>query len=141
MAESGCQSAFENKAGFKKIMTAKKKILVVDDEPLVCEAIAMLLTFDGCEVVTAGNGREALARFAPGQFDIVTTDYKMPEMNGAELALAIKALAPDQQVIMITAHGDMVKMSGVSLAGVDHMISKPFQLADLREAIQKVSAG
>ena len=124
----------------KAVMPAKKKILVVDDEPQVCEAIAMLLTFDGYEVVTAGNGQEALARFAPGKFDIVTTDYKMPEMNGAELALAIKALAPAQPVIMITAHGDMVKTSGVSLAGVDQMVSKPFQLADLREAIQKVLA-
>ena len=121
-------------------MPAKKKILVVDDEPPVCEAIAMLLAFDGCEVVTAGNGREALALFAPGKFDIVTTDYKMPEMNGAELALAIKALAPAQPIIMITAHGDMIKTSGVSLAAVDEMVSKPFQLADLREAIQKVLA-
>jgi CheY-like chemotaxis protein len=140
VAESGCQSAFEDKAGLKKIMTAKKKILVVDDEPQVCEAIAMLLTFDGCEVVTAGSGKAALALFAPGKFDLVTTDYMMPEMNGAELARALKALAPGQPVIMITAHSDMLKSSGVSLTGVDQVVSKPFQLAELRTAIQQATA-
>ena len=122
-------------------MPAKKKILVVDDEPQVCEAIAMMLSFDGYEVVTSGSGKTALALFAPGKFEIVTTDYMMPEMNGAELALAIKALAPAQPVIMITAHGDTVKTSGVSLTGVDQMVSKPFQLADLRAAIQKATVG
>jgi len=122
-------------------MDAKKKILVVDDEPLVCEAIAMMLSFDGHEVVTAGSGKEALALFSPGKFDLMTTDYAMPEMNGAELALAIKAKVPSQPVIMITAHSDMLKSSGVPLTGVDQVVSKPFQFADLRVAIQKATAG
>jgi CheY-like chemotaxis protein len=121
-------------------MPAKKKILVVDDEPLVCEAIAMMLSFDGYEVVTAGSGQAALALFAPGKFDLVTTDYTMPEMNGAELALALKAQAPGQPVIMITAHSDMLKSSGVPLTGVDRVVGKPFQLAELRAAIQNVTA-
>jgi len=122
-------------------MAAKKKILVVDDEPLVCEAIAMILSFDGYEVVTAGNGREALILFAQEKFDLVTTDYTMPEMNGAELVRALKAKVPDLPVIMITAHTDMLKTSAVSLTGVDQMVSKPFQFADLRAAIQKATAG
>jgi len=120
-------------------MTAKKKILVVDDEALVCEAIALMLSFDGYEVVTAGSGRAALALFAPGKFDLVTTDYMMPEMNGAELTRALKALAPDQPVIMITAHSDRLKSSGVPLTGVDRVVSKPFQLAELRAAIQQAT--
>jgi two-component system OmpR family response regulator len=121
-------------------MSAKKKILVVDDEALVCEAIAMMLSFDGYEVVTAGSGKAALALFAPGKYDLVTTDYMMPEINGAELARALKALAPDQPVIMITAHSDMLKSSGVPLTGVDQVVTKPFQFAELRAAIQKVTA-
>ena len=121
-------------------MPAKKRILVVDDEPQVCEAIAMMLSFDGYAVVTAGNGNEALALFSQGPFDLVTTDYTMPGMNGVELALAIKAKVPDQPVIMITAHGEMLKTSGVPLTGVDQLVGKPFQLADLREAIKKATA-
>ena len=119
--------------------SAKKKILVVDDEPLVCETIGMLLSFEGHEVVPAGSGPEALALFAKDRFDLVITDYTMPGMKGDELALAVKARVPGQPVIMITAHGDSLKSSGRLLTGVDQLVGKPFQLADLREAIQKAT--
>jgi CheY-like chemotaxis protein len=116
----------------------KKKILVVDDEPLVCEAIEMMLAFDGYEVVAASNGQEALALFEPGKFDLVVTDYTMPGMKGDELALAVKALMPGQPVIMITAHAELLRASAVALAGVDEVVSKPFQFQDIRDAIKKV---
>jgi two-component system cell cycle response regulator CpdR len=117
----------------------KKKILVVDDEPLVCEAVKMLLEFDGHAVVTASDGKEALALFERGRFDLVITDYTMPGMKGDELALALKARLPGQPVVMLTAHAEMLKTSAVPLVGVDQLVSKPFQLADLREAIQKAT--
>jgi|SRR5271169_4416744 len=120
-------------------MPPPKKILVVDDEPLVCEAVKMLLEFDGHEVVTADNGREALALFEQNRFDLVITDYKMPGMKGDELALALKARRPGQPVVMLTAHAEMIKTETVPLTGVDQLVSKPFQLVDLREAIQKAT--
>ena len=120
-------------------MSEQKKIMVVDDEPLVCEAVKMLLEFDGHEVVTAGNGSEALALFEQGRFDLVITDYNMPGMKGDELALALKARRPGQPVIMLTAHAEMIKTTTVPLTGVDQLVSKPFQLADLRAAIQKAT--
>jgi FixJ family two-component response regulator len=70
----------------------------------------------------------------------VITDYTMPGMKGDELALAVKARVPGQPVIMITAHGDSLRTSAMPLTGVDQLVGKPFQLADLREAIQKVTA-
>ena len=121
-------------------MPAPKKILVVDDEPMVCEAVKMLLEFDGHQVVTAVNGNEALALFDHGGFDVVITDYTMPGMKGDELALALKARLPAQPVIMLTAHAEMIKTIAVPLKGVDQLVSKPFQFQDLREAIQRVSA-
>jgi CheY-like chemotaxis protein len=117
----------------------KKKILVVDDEPQVCEAVKMLLEFDGHEVMTAGNGKEALALFEREKFDVVITDYTMPEMKGDELVRAIKVRVPGQPVIMLTAHAEMLKTSTVPLTGVDQLVSKPFQIADLRDAIQKAA--
>jgi CheY-like chemotaxis protein len=117
-----------------------KKILVVDDETLVCETLGMLLTFDGHTIVTAGNGKQALALFEQDRFDLVITDYKMPEMMGDELVQAIKARVPDQPVIMLTAHAEMLQTEVTPLKGVDQLVSKPFQLADLRDAIQKVTA-
>ena len=119
---------------------AKKKILVVDDEPLVCEAIGMMLSFDGHEVVTAGSGKEALDLFDRDAFDLVTTDYTMPEMKGDELARALKVRLPGQPVIMITAHAEMFKNDVVAMSGVDQLVSKPFKLQELRDAIQKATA-
>lgn len=115
----------------------RKKILVVDDEPSVYETVKMLLEFDGHEVVTADNADDALTLFDQGRFDLVVTDYTMPGMKGDELALAVKARMPGQPVIMITAHSEIFKSNPTLLAGIDQLVSKPFHLADLRDAIQK----
>ena len=116
-----------------------RRILVVDDEPFVCDAVKMMLTFDGHLVETASNGKEALAMFDKEKFDLVITDYAMPNMKGDELAAAIKARAPGQPVVMITAYAEMLQSSGNPLTGVDFVISKPFLLENLREAIAKVT--
>ena len=116
-----------------------KRVLVVDDEPLVCDALKMMLSFDGHEVETTGSGAEALAMLDKDAFDIVITDFEMPQMKGDELAAAIKARSPQQAVVMITAYAEMLHASGKPLPGVDHLISKPFLLENLREAIAKVS--
>jgi DNA-binding NtrC family response regulator len=118
----------------------QKKILVVDDEPMVCAALEMMLKFDGHEVVTAGNAKVALGLFDRDQFDLVITDYSMPEMKGDELAAAIKTRLPRQPVVMITAHAEMLKSSGAPLPGVDQIIGKLFLLENLREAIKNVTA-
>lgn len=117
----------------------QRRILVVDDEPLVCDAVKMMLNFDGHLVKTASNGKEALAMFEKDQFDLVITDFEMPAMKGDELAAAIKARAPRQPVVMITAYAEMLQASGNPLKGVDLIISKPFLLENLREAISKVT--
>src|SRR6266404_6274707 len=117
----------------------QRRILVVDDEPFVCDAVKMMLSFDGHVVETASNGKEALALFDKGKFDLVITDFAMPNMKGDELAAAIKARAPKQPVVMITAYAEMLQSSGNPLKGVDFIISKPFLLENLREAIAKVT--
>jgi CheY-like chemotaxis protein len=94
----------------------------------------MLLKFDGHEVEATNSGKEALGMFKSGRFDLVFTDFTMPGMNGNQLAAAIKAGAPDQPVIMITAHGGTFTPS----PDVDFVIGKPFRLEHLREAIAKV---
>jgi CheY-like chemotaxis protein len=115
-----------------------RQILVVDDEPAVCGAIKMMLEHDGHEVQTANNGREALSLLEKSRFDLVITDYSMPEMRGDELAAAIKQRLPNQPVLMITAHAEMLKSSGRPLAGVDFLLNKPFLLNELREAVAGV---
>ena len=118
--------------------TQAKRILVVDDEPFVCDAVRMMLAFDGHHVEMANSGAEALALFEKGKFDLVITDFAMPVMKGDELATAIKERAPGQPIVMITAYAEMLQASGNPLSGVDCVISKPFLLENLREAITRV---
>src|SRR5579859_4337763 len=98
-----------------------------------------MLSFDGHTVETATNGKDALAKFDRAKFDLVITDFAMPAMKGDELARAIKSRDPRQPVVMITAYAEMLQSNGTPLAGVDFMISKPFLLENLREAISRVT--
>ena len=118
-----------------------RHILVVDDEPAVCDAIKMMLKFDGHEVQTANGGKEALSLLEQGKFDLVTVDYAMTGMKGDELAAAVKQRLPHLPILMITAYAEMLKSSGDPLPGVDFILSKPFLLADLREAMARVLPG
>jgi CheY-like chemotaxis protein len=124
-----------------KPTTAPRRILVVDDEPFVCDAVRMMLAFDGHQVETAGSGKEALSLFQKGKYDVVLTDYAMPAMKGDELAVAIKAIAPGQPIVLITAYAEMLKSEENPLQGVDFIVSKPFLLENLREAIEKTTGG
>jgi CheY-like chemotaxis protein len=107
-----------------------QRILVVDDEPFVCESVKMLLTYDGHAVETAGGGKEALAKYDPAKFDLVITDYSMEGMKGDQLAREIKRLAPAKPIIMLTAFPpDDIP------AGIDLILTKPFYFETLREAL------
>jgi CheY-like chemotaxis protein len=112
---------------------------VVDDEPFVCDAVKMMLEFDGHTVETASHGKEALQVFQKGKFDLVITDWKMPGMSGDQLAEEIKKLAPEQPVVMITAHAELLHDANVSMKSIDAVVPKPFLQDDLRKAIAKVS--
>ena len=117
------------------------QILVVDDEPAVCGVIKMMLEHGGHEVQTASNGREALSLLEHRAFDLIVTDYLMPEMTGAGLAAAIKQRLPRQPVMMITAHAEMLQASGDPLPGVDLLLRKPFLMNELHEAVTRILPG
>ncbi|MFQ5792495.1 MAG: PAS domain S-box protein, partial [Acidobacteriota bacterium] len=123
-----------------EVLSRRLDILVVDDEPPVREAITAYLTGDGHRVETASNGSEGLEKFRAGWFDVVVTDKGMPEMAGDQLAAAIKRVAPDAPVILLTGFGDLMIASGETPAGVDIIVGKPVALAALRQALAKVTA-
>lgn len=114
------------------------KVLIVDNEPEVCDVVKMMLEYEGHSAHTAGNGREALALFEQQSFDLVITDYFMSEMKGDKLAVAIKQLQPHLPVLMLTSHVDLLRTTRNPLEGVDYLISKPLLLEELRSAIAKV---
>ncbi len=115
----------------------QRRILVVDDEPMVCNAVEMMLTHDGHVVETATSGSEALASLERSSFDLVITDYAMPQMKGDELARRIQQRSPALPIVMITAHAEMLESTGTPLPGIGMVISKPFLIDDLREAIRR----
>ena len=116
-------------------------ILYVDDEVHVRHVVAAQLAADGHQVTTAADGREGLRHFVGGHFDLVITDRAMPEMNGDQVAEAIKQQAPNTPIILLTGFGDILQATGTCPKGVDLVISKPAQLPQLRAAIARVLGG
>lgn len=114
------------------------RILVVDDERLVRESVNMLLSIDGHHVETATDGEDALGKLSAENFDAVITDFEMPKMKGDNLAVAIKARWPELPVILLSAYGEIFKAEGKRLPGVDLILSKPFLLETLRQALATV---
>ena len=122
--------------GVSTEITCGKRILVVEDEPGVRETLKMLLHLDGHKVVTARDGAEACLHYTPGDFDLVITDYAMPEMNGDELARTIKCLVPSQPILMLTAYAAEVCNANNP---VDAVLEKPFSIEALRQMISLLS--
>jgi len=111
-----------------------KRILLADDQQAVRHAIKYLLELDAHSVIEARNGREAYDLFRRGSFDLVITDYAMPEMAGNELADQIKRLTPNQPVLMITAY----IRETIAKNPVDAILNKPFSFQELRDAIARL---
>ncbi len=115
----------------------KMRLLVVDDESIVREIVCELLSSDGHVLETACNGYEALQKFNPTAFDMVITDFCMPEMNGDVLAARLKELAPSIPIILLTGVADFINKN---LDNVDLVVSKPVGLEDMRNAILRVTS-
>ena len=117
--------------------SGNKSILIVEDQPMVANALKMILKIDGYDVTTTSNGREALEVYQPGKFALIFTDYKMPEMTGHELAEIIKSRDAKQRIILITAYSDLAHHDNRSVY-VDFVLEKPWSVDALRSAITKV---
>ena len=111
------------------------RVLIVDDQEVICELLAEQLQTDGHTTSTALRGDDALNLFRTDAFDLVITDQSMPGMNGAQLAAALKLLAPHVPVILLTGFGDEMQAEKNRPQGVDLVLGKPVTNADLRHAI------
>lgn len=109
------------------------QVLVVDDEDMVRSIAKQLLTLNGHEVDCAPSGSKALSMMEKKDFDIVFTDFGMPEMTGAELARHIREHAPQVPVVLLTGYTD----TDAAVDHVDAILSKPFKLDELETLIEK----
>jgi CheY-like chemotaxis protein len=115
-------------------------ILVVDDQPVLCELLSDCLSSDGHLVTTAQDPRQALELFATVTFDLVITDHAMDGITGAELATEIKQRAPNVPVLLLTGYRDVGAPGEVDGGGADVVLGKPISHIELRHAISAVIA-
>ncbi|MCX6639553.1 MAG: response regulator [bacterium] len=114
------------------------KLLIVDDEKMIRENLAMLAVRLGLEFFTAEDGGTALKIFMREQPDLVILDIYMPRMNGIVAMHKMKELDPDCPIILITGflnYNQLLQNDGVK---PDGFIVKPFQLQAITELIQKL---
>ena len=113
-------------------------ILIIDDEADVRELVADVLAGRGHSVTVAGGGREGLARFETGRYDLVLTDLGMPDLNGWDVARAVKASRADVPVLLLTGWADAA--SPADVPRVEGIIKKPFDLKQLAAAVSEALA-
>ena len=113
------------------------RILLVDDQEIICELLAEYLSGDGHSTACALHGPAALEMFRNAPFDLVITDQSMPMMNGVQLGTAIKELSPETPVVLLTGFGDEMLALGNCPPGIDLVLGKPVGHSDLRRAISR----
>ncbi len=113
------------------------RILVVDDEPPIRSLCKRVLDRDGYQVEEAPDGRAALELLELGEFDVVVTDLRMPEVQGLELLRSIKGRQPDVEVIIITAHGTIQDAIEAMKHGALDFLVKPFDLQEFSLSVAK----
>jgi len=115
------------------------RVLVVDDDQAVREALGRTLEKLGFDVAVAVDGQEGLDRLRQGDVHILLADLKMPKLSGQELLRAAKAIAPDVEVIVITGHGTVEDAVEAMKEGAYDFITKPFKRVQLEKTIKKAA--
>ena len=122
-----------------------RRVLVVDDEPLVLEVLRSFLEKCGYDVQTAVDGAQALKMFErkPQDWLLLVSDLTMPNMNGIELVTRIRSTRPETRVLFVSGDSAASQSLGLSLLqpGVPPLLKKPFTLKDLAEAVERAIAG
>ena len=121
-------------------MAPRMRILLVDDDPLILDSIAEVLSFDGHEVAVAANGQAGLACFVAAletdvPFDVVVTDLGMPALNGIQVANAVRARSGTVRIILLTGWGERAREDKDFPTTVNHLLAKPVRIHELRAAL------
>ncbi|MFP5213503.1 MAG: response regulator [Acidobacteriota bacterium] len=112
-------------------MSAKVKVLIVDDEERFRTTLKKLLTVNSLEADEVGSARAAIEALAERSYDVVLLDVKMPEMNGIEALAEIKRINPTIEVIILTGHASVdVAVEIMRLGGYEYLL-KPCPIEEL----------
>ena len=122
-------------------MVAARRVLVVDDEPIVTKSCRRVLAGQGYDVETTLSGREGLDRAFTERFDLVMTDLKMPDLDGMELVRALRKERPQTVIVIITGYGTVPTAVEAMKLGVADYVEKPFTPEEIAEAVDHALLG
>lgn len=113
------------------------RILLIDDNLAVLRAMSFAMEVDGHFTTTAAGGQQGIdalqtAFDAGDQYDVIITDLGMPYVDGNQVALAAKGLFPGTTIVLLTGWGQRMELGGKNPAHIDHVLSKPLAIDDLR---------
>jgi CheY-like chemotaxis protein len=121
-------------------MSPLKKVLVVDDDPVISKSFNRVLAGKGYIVVSAENGQEALNKVAKEEYDAVFTDIRMPGMDGIEVAEQLRAKQPWIPVVIITGYGSSDNEARAKAAGVNGFLRKPLSAEMIEKSVEAAVA-
>lgn len=121
-----------------EIPKARTWILAVDDEPIVLDTFRKILALEGFNVDTVESGPEALGLLQRRDYDLVFTDLRMPDMDGAEVVKAVKYLRPDVDVAVITGYATIESAVETMQYGAVDYVQKPFTADELIKFTKKL---
>jgi len=120
-------------------MTTLRKVLVVDDDPVVRKSFDRVLSAKGYAVITAESGEEAMRKLAEEKYDAVYTDIRMPGMSGLDVAEQLKARRPWTPVVIITGYGTEAAEARAKAAGVTSFLHKPLSPETIEDSARAVT--
>lgn len=113
------------------------RVLVIDDEPVICDACELILSEKGCSVNRCLTGKTGLSAIERGGQDIVLLDLKLPDLEGMDILKNIKKEKPDLRVIVMTGYDTIPVAVEAMKAGATDYLGKPFTDDELIAAIEK----
>jgi signal transduction histidine kinase len=119
-------------------VSSKLRILLVDDEQVVREVIALFLRHLAHEVEVAASAIEALRLVREQKFDLVITDHAMPRMTGGNFVATLRSAGFQIPILMLTGFGELMTTSDSIPTGVTRLLNKPVTMEDLRSAIAAI---
>lgn len=116
------------------------RILVIDDDPQICDLLKQNLEKEGHAIDTAENGVAGLNQFREHPAELIVLDILMPEKEGLETILDLRREFPDVKIIAMSGGNERAKLNLLDLAqrlGAQYCIQKPFQLQDFNDLVHK----
>jgi DNA-binding NtrC family response regulator len=112
-----------------------KKILIIDDQPDILEVLTEILEILGHEVHSTCTGCSLGKKFDLNEFDIIITDYQMPDITGVEVAKKIKHDCPGKKVYIISGYHQLLSEQKMSDYGICGILNKPFDIEELKRIV------